>query len=134
MVEEHRPSVREQSNDGENETSLHDILADEKQNDPAELLEEQELKEHLIIAIKILSERQQILLSLYYFEGLTLKEIGAVLGVSESRVCQLHARAVMDLKSLLTQTRSKLSKKSQHSKSTSLNRDSKMSYGLAGSS
>ena len=62
------------------ETSLHDILADDKQNDPADLLEEQELKVHLIRAIKDLSERQQIILSLYYYEELTLKEIGAVIG------------------------------------------------------
>jgi len=121
------------TNDGESETSFHDVLADESQNNPAELLEEKELKEHLIRAIKGLNERQQILLSLYYYEELTLKEIGAVLSVSESRVCQLHARAVMDLKSIITQTRSKLSQKQNHTKMTNLSHDSKLSYGMAGS-
>ena len=119
--------------DGESETSLHDVLADESQNNPAEVLEENELKEHLIKAIKDLNERQQILLSLYYYEELTLKEIGAVLGVSESRVCQLHARAVIDLKSIIKQTRSKLSQKRKRSQKTSKSHDSQLSYGMAGS-
>lgn len=118
--------------DGESETSLHDVLADESQNNPAELLEEKELKKHLIKAIKDLNERQQILLSLYYYEKLTLKEIGAVLSVSESRVCQLHARAVIDLKSIITQTRSILSQKRKRSQKTNLSHDSKLSYGMVG--
>jgi RNA polymerase sigma factor for flagellar operon FliA len=121
------------SSNGESETSLHDVLADESNNNPSEILEEQELKEHLIKAVQDLSERQQILLSLYYYEELTLKEIGAVLGVSESRVCQLHARAVMDLKSLLTHTRSTLPKTHKSSKQTKRAHESQLSYGLVGS-
>ena len=87
--------------DGENETSLHDVLADESQNNPAEVLEENELKEHLIKAIKDLNERQQILLSLYYYEELTLKEIGEVMTISESRVSQIHTRAVMKMRNMI---------------------------------
>lgn len=119
--------------DGESETSLHDVLADESQNNPAELLDEKELEEHLIKAIRDLNERQQTLLSLYYYEKLTLKEIGDVLSVSESRVCQLHARAVIDLKSIITQTQLKLSQKRKRSQKTNLSHDSKLSYGMAGS-
>jgi RNA polymerase sigma factor for flagellar operon FliA len=119
--------------DGDSETSLHDVLADENQTNPAELFEDKELKEHLILAIKDLNERQQILLSLYYYEELTLKEIGAVLSVSESRVCQLHARAVMDLKSIITQTRTKFSQKRSSTQKAILSHDPKLSYGLVGS-
>ena len=119
--------------DGDSETSLHDVLEDESQTDPEKLLEEKELKEHLILAIKDLNERQQILLSLYYYEELTLKEIGAVLSVSESRVCQLHARAVMDLKSIITQTRTKFSQKRSSTQKAILSHDPKLSYGLVGS-
>ncbi|MBT9139460.1 MAG: RNA polymerase sigma factor FliA [Dehalococcoidia bacterium] len=62
-----------------------------------------EEKERLAAAIKELPERQQQLLALYYQEELTLKEVGLVLGVSESRVCQLHARIVARLRSALTE-------------------------------
>ncbi|MBS4009000.1 MAG: FliA/WhiG family RNA polymerase sigma factor [Clostridium sp.] len=62
-----------------------------------------EEKERLAAAIKELPERQQQLLALYYQEELTLKEVGLVLGVSESRVCQLHARIVARLRTALTE-------------------------------
>ena len=120
------------SNDGDRETSLHDVLPDDDKHNPSEIFEEQELKDHLIKAVKDLSERQQVLLSLYYYEEMTLKEIGAVLGVSESRVCQLHARAVMDLKSLLIYTRTKVIQNNKQSNQNHVAQDSQLSYGLAG--
>jgi len=86
---------------GEEETSLHEVLADEGQPNPSEVLEDKDLQVHLADALKKLPEREQLLLSLYYYEELTLKEIGAVLGVSESPVSQLHSRAVMNLRALL---------------------------------
>jgi RNA polymerase sigma factor for flagellar operon FliA len=55
------------------------------QADPSEILDEEELKIRLISALKALPEREQLVLSLYYYEDLTLKEIGAVLEISESR-------------------------------------------------
>lgn len=61
----------------------------------------EEEKERLAAAVEALPERLRLLLSLYYREELTLKEIGMVLGISESRVCQLHARAIAKLRVLL---------------------------------
>jgi len=55
----------------------------------------------LLAAVRQLPERDQVIVALYYFEGLTLAEIGQVLGVTESRVSQLHTKAVMRLKSHL---------------------------------
>jgi RNA polymerase sigma factor for flagellar operon FliA len=53
-------------------------------------------------AINRLGDREKIVLSLYYYEGLTLAQIGQVLGVTESRVCQIHTKAVMLLRSRLS--------------------------------
>jgi len=89
--------------DDEEETTLHEVLADGNQPDPAATFDEQELEVNLLSAIKNLPEREQMVLSLYYYNELTLKEIGEVLQVSESRVCQLHARAVMSLRAGLAQ-------------------------------
>lgn len=82
--------------------SKYETLADENQLDPADVVTEQDLMEQTILLLKQLPEREQQVLSLYYCEGLTLKEIGCVLGVSESRICQLHARAVLSLRALLS--------------------------------
>jgi RNA polymerase sigma factor for flagellar operon FliA len=66
-----------------------------------EIIEQGEEVEEVVAALKRLPERERILLSLYYYEGLTLKEIGKVLGVTESRVSQLHGRALSLLKAEL---------------------------------
>ena len=55
----------------------------------------------LASAINALTEREKIVITLYYFEGLTLAEIGEVLGVTESRVCQIHTKAVGQLRTNL---------------------------------
>lgn len=65
---------------------------------PFAALQDGELREHLKGAIEALPEREKLLITLYYQEDLNLKEIGAVLGVSESRVCQLHSQAVSRLR------------------------------------
>ncbi len=88
--------------DGEDEASLYEVLADPNQVDPDEAVLEQDLQARLQQALRDLPEREQLVLSLYYYETLTLKEIGAVLDLSESRVCQLHARAVLSLRAQLT--------------------------------
>ncbi|MFN3310034.1 MAG: sigma-70 family RNA polymerase sigma factor, partial [Anaerolineales bacterium] len=77
------------TSDGDEVTSLHEILADEEQEKPDELIENEELKETLTQIIQSLPQREQFVLSLYYYEHLTFKEIGMVLDISESRVCQL---------------------------------------------
>ncbi|MBI6546564.1 MAG: FliA/WhiG family RNA polymerase sigma factor [Cyanobacteria bacterium NC_groundwater_1444_Ag_S-0.65um_54_12] len=84
------------SDDGQNITWL-DTMVDERPG-PAAILEEQEFRAELAKAIDALPEREKILLALYYQEGLTLKEIGMVLKVSESRVCQLHSQAALRLR------------------------------------
>jgi RNA polymerase sigma factor for flagellar operon FliA len=86
---------------GEHEASLHELIEDQSLEKPLETLVENELKMRLEDALMELTEREQLLLSLYYYEGLTMKEIGMVLDLSESRVCQLHAKAIMLLKAAL---------------------------------
>jgi RNA polymerase sigma factor for flagellar operon FliA len=65
---------------------------------PAEALESEELRGEVAAAIRSLPEREALVMSLYYDEELNLKEIGAVLGVTESRVCQLHGQALARLR------------------------------------
>jgi RNA polymerase sigma factor FliA len=74
--------------------SLLDTLADAASSDPTAGLEGQEMRGLLSAAINSLSEREKIVITLYYFEGLTLSEIGDILGVTESRICQIHTKAV----------------------------------------
>jgi RNA polymerase sigma factor FliA len=86
---------------GRGSTSLADTLEDEAAPDPAALLVDQDNRRQLAEAIAHLAERDRIVVTLYYFENLTLAEIGRVLGVTESRVCQLHTRAVLRLRAKL---------------------------------
>lgn len=78
--------------------SIMDTLADSSGVDPFSGLEGRETRGLLTRAINSLSEREKIVVTLYYFEGLTLAEIGDVLGVTESRVCQIHTKAVGQLR------------------------------------
>lgn len=80
---------------------LMGTIEDEKSPSPEKTLEEKEELEYLAKAIEALNEKDRIVLSLYYYEGFTLKEIGKVLEVSESRVCQLHSRAIVHLRSAM---------------------------------
>lgn len=68
---------------------------------PVAALLDGEKREHLKVAIEALPEREKLVITLYYQEELNLKEIGAVLGVSESRVCQLHSQAVSRMRGRL---------------------------------
>ncbi|MBM7581406.1 RNA polymerase sigma factor for flagellar operon FliA [Caldicoprobacter guelmensis] len=72
------------------------------EDDPERVAQANELKRHLAQAIDELPEREKLVISLYYFEELTLKEIGMALGVSESRVSQLHTRALVRLRNKLS--------------------------------
>lgn len=85
------------------QVSLLDTLAD-KGSDVSMGLEGQEMRGLLAAAINSLSEREKIVVTLYYFEGLTLAEIGEILGVTESRVCQIHTKAVNQLRLQFVET------------------------------
>jgi RNA polymerase sigma factor for flagellar operon FliA len=76
-------------------------IADERAEDPVREFEAAEIKTILADAIARLPEKEKTTIVLYYYEGLTLKEIGAVLGVTESRVSQLHTKAVLRLRARL---------------------------------
>ena len=77
------------------------LLIDKKENDPFHLLNLKELKDLLARAIEELSPREKLVLSLYYFEDLTLKEIGEVMGLTESRICQIHTKGILKLRGKL---------------------------------
>ncbi len=82
--------------------TLGESLMDPRAEDPVSVLEDEETKYILADSIAVLPEREKIVVTLYYYEGLTLNEIGQVLGVSESRACQLHTKAVLQLRSKMT--------------------------------
>ena len=83
--------------------SLVDTLEDTKAEDPVTAFETEETKFMLARAINQLPEREKIVVTLYYYEGLTLAEIGRVLGVTESRICQMHTKAVLQLRAKLVE-------------------------------
>ncbi|MGH3809098.1 MAG: FliA/WhiG family RNA polymerase sigma factor, partial [Pseudonocardiaceae bacterium] len=86
---------------GRGGTSIAETLPDETAEEPQALLDSVESRRLLAQAVSQLTDRDRVVVSLYYFENLTLAEIGRVLGVTESRVCQLHTRAVFRLRSKL---------------------------------
>jgi RNA polymerase sigma factor for flagellar operon FliA len=81
--------------------SLLDTLPDRSAPDPQQLVDQSELRDRIASAIAALPEREKLVVALYYYENLTLREIGEVLGVTESRVSQLHTKAVLRLRSKL---------------------------------
>ncbi|HYZ46366.1 MAG TPA: RNA polymerase sigma factor WhiG [Actinomycetota bacterium] len=86
--------------------SLVETLEDTKTAGPVDTVEAQELRNILAEAVNRLPEREKIVVTLYYYEGLTLAEIGQVLGVTESRVCQMHTKAVLGLRGKITESTS----------------------------
>ena len=85
--------------------SLIDTLEDTTVEDPERSFEAEEMKSILAGAINKLSEREKLVVTLYYYENLTLAEIGQVLGVTESRICQMHTKAVLQLRSRLNEAK-----------------------------
>lgn len=83
--------------------TLGDTVADTGDG-PMGVYEVEEMRQVLATSINRMPEREKIVLTLYYYEGLTLAEIGRVLGVTESRVCQIHTKAVLQLRSRITAT------------------------------
>ncbi len=86
--------------------TLGDTLEDKGAEDPVLSFEGEETKYLLSRAINQLPEREKIVVTLYYYEGLTLAEIGQVLGVTESRICQMHTKAVLQLRAKITEVTS----------------------------
>src|SRR5918995_436194 len=83
------------------QVSLLDTLQDPDALDPSQVMDATDMKDRVADAISRLPEREKLVVALYYYENLTLREIGEVLGVTESRVSQLHTKAVLRLKSRL---------------------------------
>ena len=86
---------------GNNDITIGDTIRADESSLPDKVIEEDEKIEILSKAIDMLKEKDKLILSLYYYEEFTLKEIGRVLEVSESRVCQLHSRAIVNLRTAM---------------------------------
>ena len=92
--------LEDMSSDGGDDDYLDRHVADEEAN-PLERVEDQRMRRALVDAIKNLPEREQLVMSMYYEQDMNLKEIAAVLGVTESRVCQLHSQSIARLRTRL---------------------------------
>jgi RNA polymerase sigma factor for flagellar operon FliA len=93
-------AIRKRMPDG-NEDDLFDLIADDGEIDPFNLINKTEIKEILIKAINALPEKEKIVISLYYYEDLTMREIGEIMGYTESRVSQMHTKAMLRLRARL---------------------------------
>jgi RNA polymerase sigma factor FliA len=93
------------SNSSGESISLLDTLNDPNAPNPERIVEQNELRDRIAESLERLPEREKLVIALYYYENLTLREIGEVLRVTESRVSQLHTKAVLGLRSHLTATR-----------------------------
>jgi RNA polymerase sigma factor for flagellar operon FliA len=91
----------ENLSDGDDSDSYLNYYPDDGSNDPYAKFEATELTRLLVEAIEELPEKERLVLSLYYYEEFTMKEIGALLGVNESRVSQLHTKAMLRLRGKL---------------------------------
>jgi len=84
------------------EDDIFEFIAGDKKEDPYEIYVLKELQEKLEKALEYLSEKERIILALYYYEGLTMKEIAKILDYTESRISQIHSQAILKLRSLWT--------------------------------
>jgi RNA polymerase sigma factor for flagellar operon FliA len=89
------------------QVALIDTIEDTQGPEPQSALDQNELREAIAESISRLPEREKIVVTLYYYEELTLREIGEVLGVTESRVSQLHTKAILRLKARLSGVRAR---------------------------
>ncbi|MFN0314244.1 MAG: RNA polymerase sigma factor FliA [Burkholderiales bacterium] len=90
------------------DSDFFDAYVSDGQSSPLDVIEDESFRRHLITAIGALPEREKLVMGLYYEQELNLKEIGEILGVSESRVCQLHSQAVARLRSRMKEWTRKL--------------------------
>jgi RNA polymerase sigma factor for flagellar operon FliA len=89
------------NNDGENGGASYDVIADDSQTDPLVGTSMREMSSLIESRLQQLPEMQRKVLALYYFEDLRLREIAVAFGVTESRICQIHAQAILSIKALL---------------------------------
>jgi RNA polymerase sigma factor FliA len=106
LLEEIRPATficldSARSNEWEDGASAYDTVADESQTTPAQQTAAREMARLIAARIEQLPEVQRKVLALYYYEDLRLREIAEVFGVTESRICQIHAQAILAVKSFL---------------------------------
>ena len=94
--------------DDEEGSSRFDFIEDQKSDNPQLKIEEAEAKQILADAISKLSDRERMVITFYYYEELTSKEIGKILGVSDSRVSQLHTKAILRLRGRLSRIKEAL--------------------------
>ncbi len=90
--------LEDMSRGGEDDDAYLDRHVADSEADPLNLLRDQRMRESLVQAIKTLPEREQHIMSMYYEQDMNLKEIAAVLNVTESRVCQLHSQSIARLR------------------------------------
>ena len=105
-------SLYDKRGNTEDSVEIIDTIQDENKLNPQEKAEEQNVKQELEKALRRLPERERIIMVLYYQENMTLKEIGATINMSESRVCQIHAQAIMKLKNILSENRTTILRQS----------------------
>lgn len=98
-------SLYDKKYSGDEGIELIDTIEDTNSVSPLEKLEEKDVKNELQTALKKLPERERMVMVLYYHENMTLKEIGESIEVSESRVCQIHAQAIIKLRNILNANR-----------------------------
>jgi len=93
---------RPKTDEGDEEVKeLGDFIPEDQDRSPFELLKKQEVRDLLAEQIDHLPEKECMVVSLYYFSELTMKEVGKILGVTESRVSQLHSAAILRLRGFL---------------------------------
>lgn len=93
--------IRGTNSDGDRAGTFADIIEDVHSENPFASLKLMETKHVISDTIGSLPEKERLVISLYYYEDLNMKEIGGILGITESRVCQIHTKAVMRLRSKL---------------------------------
>ncbi|CDE58946.1 rNA polymerase sigma factor [Fusobacterium sp. CAG:439] len=98
-------SLYDKKGASDDSVEIIDTIQDTNKLNPQEQAEEKNVKHELERALRRLPERERIIMVLYYQENMTLKEIGETISMSESRVCQLHAQAIMKLKNILSENR-----------------------------
>lgn len=105
-------SIYDKKGTSEESVEIIDTIQDNNSISPLEQLVDKDVKKELQQALRRLPERERMIMVLYYHENMTLKDIGEAISISESRVCQLHAQAIMKLKNILSSGRTDRLKKS----------------------